>query len=75
MCNENLAIIVLQSIALFFSEILPFLKGKQNGLAHAVYNILQSECVKPAPTVEMITEITLQGELRETPAEPWQQSV
>ena len=53
MCTQSeLFIIVLQSIALLLSEVLPFLTGNVNGIVHAVHQVLKSECItSPLPPI------------------------
>ena len=51
MCEENLVLIVMQAVALFLSEILPFMNGsKSNGIAHALYTLMTSGCLQATPS-------------------------
>ena len=67
--DTNLAIIILQSLALFFSEILPFIKTEKNGLAHAIFCLLSSKCISDCKDdvgeIEVFSSITLDGQLKE----------
>tara|TARA_B110000196_G_C20738302_1_gene471943 strand:- start:47 stop:259 length:213 start_codon:yes stop_codon:yes gene_type:complete len=50
----ELAVIILQGVLLLMSEYLPFCKAtKCNGLTHAIYNAINSECLK-RPELEVI---------------------
>ena len=73
MCEENIVLILMQAVALFLSEILPFVKGsKSNGIAHALYTLMTSGCLHATPSenpAEFHTEISVTGELRETRVE------
>ena len=44
----ELMVIILQGVLLMMSEFLPFCKHAEgNGLTHAIYKIINSECLKP----------------------------
>ena len=69
----NFAVIFLQAIALFLSEILPFVKKTPtNGIAHAIYTLLTSGCLKSTmanPADEIAAEFNISispgGRIRE----------
>ena len=66
--DHNIILIIVQAIALFLSEIMPFARGTSNGLTHYIYNILTSGCLQPTPEEdppEIFTSITTNGNLRE----------
>ena len=52
--NVELIVIILQGVLLLMSELLPFCKAtKCNGLSHAIYKTIHSECLK-RPELEVI---------------------